>query len=347
MKQSLVKTVTVAILVAGLSAFSESKSVFDLDEFFSGNIGLSQEEIVSIRGGKPVAKALKSRIADEIFVFGAIYINADPGKYLVFAKDIERLRKLSGYLAIGNLKNPPQPSDLQGFTFDGEDLKALKECKPGDCMIQMPASGIELVNKSISWSDPNAGQRVNQLLQQGALRLVDAYKKRGNIALGEYNDHKHPAKVPEQFQYMISYSKAIPAYLPAFYNYLLSFPNRKPANVEDSFKWEKVDFGLKPTLRLVHVVIMRGNSPTEPYYVVAEKQLYSSHYFRTALDLSFCLRDSKNPQKPGFILVKAMGSEQAGLTGFKGSIVRKVAMDRSVDSLEKSLAVIKSTLEGR
>jgi hypothetical protein len=40
-----------------------------------------------------------------------------------------------------------------------------------------------------------------------------------------------------------------------------------------------------------------------------------------------------------------MGSEQAGLTGFKGSMVRKVAVGRSVDSLQKSLASIKDALE--
>jgi hypothetical protein len=40
-----------------------------------------------------------------------------------------------------------------------------------------------------------------------------------------------------------------------------------------------------------------------------------------------------------------MGSEQAGLTGFKGSIVRKVAVDRSASSLKKALATIRSALE--
>jgi hypothetical protein len=41
----------------------------------------------------------------------------------------------------------------------------------------------------------------------------------------------------------------------------------------------------------------------------------------------------------------AMGSEQAGLTGVKGSIVRKAAVDRSVSSLQKSLTAIKNDLE--
>jgi len=42
-----------------------------------------------------------------------------------------------------------------------------------------------------------------------------------------------------------------------------------------------------------------------------------------------------------------MGSEQAGLTGFKGSIVRKAAVGRSVDALEKSLISIKAIMEGK
>ena len=92
---------------------------------------------------------------------------------------------------------------------------------------------------------------------------------------------------------------------------------------------------------------MRGSGPNEPAYAIAEKQLYSSHYFATALDLTFCIRDSQDPKKPGFYLLRAMGSEQAGLTGFKGSIVRKAAVGRSVDALEKSLAVIKATLESQ
>jgi hypothetical protein len=92
---------------------------------------------------------------------------------------------------------------------------------------------------------------------------------------------------------------------------------------------------------------LRGSGADEPAYAIAEKQLYSSHYFETALDLTFLLHDGQNSAEPGFYLIKAMGSEQAGLTGFKGSIVRKIAVDRSVSSLEKSLGIIKTTLESK
>jgi len=41
--------------------------------------------------------------------------------------------------------------------------------------------------------------------------------------------------------------------------------------------------------------------------------------------------------EPGFYVLMAMGSEQAGLTGVKGSIVRKAAVGRSVSNLQKGM----------
>src|SRR4029077_3893708 len=100
---------------------------------------------------------------------------------------------------------------------------------------------------------------VNQFLQKRALQRLLTYQREGNQALGAYNDKRDAVVVPEQFAYMLSYSKALPERLPDFYQYLLAYPNAKPANVEDTFYWARVKFGLKPTLRLVQVVTMRGN----------------------------------------------------------------------------------------
>ena len=91
---------------------------------------------------------------------------------------------------------------------------------------------------------------------------------------------------------------------------------------------------------------MRGSPNDQVAYAIAEKQLYSSHYFETALDLSFCVRGSDDSTNPGVSLITAMGSEQAGLTGPKGSIVRKTAVGRSISNLRDALTTIKNTLEG-
>jgi len=338
--------VTFLVLITAAPAATFSQSNPDLQTFFRQNIGLNEDQVAMIRNGQPVTKTLPSRTPAEIFLFGAVYIHAAPEAYVRLARDFDRLSKLPGYLALGVFSNPPQPSDLKNFAFENDDIQDLKNCKPGDCQIQLPASSIEEFHRSINWSAADVNEEVNQFLQKTALQRLLTYQQEGNQALGVYNDKRDPTEVPQQFAYMLSYSKALPERLPDFYQYLLSYPNAKPENVEDTFYWARVKFGLKPTLRVVQTVTMRGNPADQVAYAIAEKQLYSSHYFETALDLSFCVRGRDDPKQPGFYLIMAMGSEQAGLTGPKGSIVRKAAVGRSVSNLKDALMTIKKTLEG-
>jgi hypothetical protein len=318
-----------------------------LMKFFRDSVALTPDQIAAIRNGQPVAKNLPSRAPAEVFLFGAIYIHATPESYRKFAQDFYRLRTLPNYLALGVFSNPPRASDLKDFSFDNDDIKALKNCKPGDCLIQMPTSSIAALQSSIDWSAPDVGDQVNRQLQKTALQRLLDYQQQGNPVLGVYNDKRDPTEVPQQFAYMLSYSKALPENLPDFYQYLLEYPKAKPSTIEDAFYWARVKFGLKPTLRIVQMVTLHG-SPSDPVaYAIAQKQLYASHYFETALDLSFCVRGSDDSKQLGFYLIMVMGSEQAGLTGIKGSIVRKTAVGRSVSNLKDALATIKTTLEGK
>ena len=341
--ESATSTMLSLMLLAGAPSFSQSNS--SLHDFFTNNIGLSQEQIAAMKSGKPVVKAMPSRNPAEVLLFGAVYVHAKPEKYIQFAHDFDRLRQLPNYLALGVFSTPPQLSDLSGFSFDEDDIKALKDCKPGDCLIQMPASSMDQAQNTIDWSAPDPSQQVNALVRKATLELVRRYQKEGNLALGVFHDKRNPTDVPQQFAYMLSYAKALPEQLPDFHRYLLEYPDHKPSNTEDAFYWSKVKFGLKPTLRIVHLITIRGKPGDPVVYAVGEKQLYSSHYFETALDLSFCVREGDTASEPGFYLIKEMGSEQAGLTGLKGSIVRKAAVSGSLSNLQKALTAIRNTLE--
>jgi hypothetical protein len=317
------------------------------NKFFREFVGLNDEQIRQIREGKAFAKILDSPTADQVFVFGAVYINSTPERYLQFATDIDELRKLPSYLAIRKFSDPPELSDLGGFTLDGEDFKQLKNCKAGHCEVQLPSEAMEEFQRSVNWSAPDADGQANHLAQRMALQALLNYQQGGNVALGTYRDKNHPAVVAETFASLLSRSNGLPVYLPELQQYLLNYPKADSSGIESQFYWEKVTFGLKPTLRMVQAVIFQGRSPQEPAYAVAEKQLYASHYFETALDLTVCVKDTQHPDHPGFYLITLKGSQQAGLTGFKGGIVRKVAVDKTRSSLEKALASIKQKLESQ
>jgi hypothetical protein len=123
--------------------------------------------------------------------------------------------------------------------------------------------------------------------------------------------------VADQLKYMLSHGTTLAMYLPDFYNYLLAY--RCEAHQRRKLVLlGQCEVRTEADVARLHVVTMQGSAPQEPECAIAEKQLYSSHYFETALDLTFCIRDSDAPKQTGFYLIKVMGSEQAGLTGMKG-----------------------------
>jgi hypothetical protein len=69
--------------------------------------------------------------------------------------------------------------------------------------------------------------------------------------------------------------------------YLLEFPKTTLAAVTWFLYWQETEFGLKPTIRISHVVIRQG--PDEA--TVASKMLYATHYFWTGLELRALLQD--------------------------------------------------------
>ena len=335
-----------ALLLSFVQAPASNAQDVEPFKFFRNYVGLHEDEITAIRNGKAVAKIVESTTSDEVFVFGSVYVQSTPEKYLKLASDPEELRKLPNYLALRKFSDPPQLSDFEGFTLEADDIKQLKDCEPGRCDVQLPTEAMDAFKQSVNWSGPDSADQVNRLGQKMALEALQRYIQGGNTALGTYRDKHHPAVVADTFRSLLSRSKALPVYLPELDRYLLDYPEAGSENIQSEFYWEKVNFGLKPTLRIVQAIVYRGPRSTDPAYAIAEKQLYASHYFETALDLTVCVRD-QDPERHGFYLITLKGSQQAGLTGLKGGIVKKVATDRTRSSLERALGVIKQRLESR
>jgi hypothetical protein len=228
--------------------------------------------------------------------------------------------------------------------MDEEDFKALQKCREGKCEVQLPTDAMDEFRSKVDWSAPDSNDQANRIAKSLVLEALKRYEEGGNAELGIYRDKNNPAAVEHEFQSLVSRSKALPVYLPELQNYLLNYPKVKGEHIESEFYWEKVNFGLKPTIRLLQAVLYGSTDSTGPAYAVAVKQLYATHYFHTALDLTVCVREDKD-NRHGMFLITIKGSQQAGLTGLKGSIVRKVAVDKTRSSLERALAAMKISLE--
>ncbi len=250
-------------------------------------------------------------------------------------------------LGIDDRNLPLRERVVQGVVdiLDADDIKALKGCKEGDCDVQLPSASIQTFHDAVKWSQSDVADQVNALARGMILDLLHEYRRGGNEALGEYRDKEHPARVADQFETMIGRAAALPDVMPELRQYLTGYPNAALPGADDFFYWEKVSFGMKPTIRVNHAVIYQTRAEDRSMSAVAIKQLYASHYFHTALDLSVCVSDSAKPGSRGFYLMTIKGSEQEGLTGAKGSILRKIVLDKTKSSLESALASIKATIE--
>src|SRR5574338_1047497 len=112
------------VLMVLLSARELAAQTSASAQSYFRKVGLTANEISSVKSGQAVATSLKTRNADEMFIFGAVFVNAEPEAYLKFVDDYARLRKLDEYIAIQRFSTPPTLADLKGFEFDAEDLKA-------------------------------------------------------------------------------------------------------------------------------------------------------------------------------------------------------------------------------
>src|SRR4029450_11365184 len=309
------------------------------------DLGLTSQQIAAIDAGRPVATVLPWGGPSEVYVFGAVHVEGAPDTYLEAAHDVGRLSGTPGYQGIGEIRDNATVADLGALAFDPDDVKALKNCREGSCDVQLPSSGIQRFRGGVDWSRTDATDQANALARPEVLQLVQAYRRGGNEALGEYRDKQRPARVANQCQTRVGRAPALPDVLPELRRYLLEYPNAELAAAESFFYWEKVSFGLKPTIRVNQAVIYRGTAQSRDFGVVAIKQLYATHYFHTALDMSVCVDDGAMVAPHGFYLLTLKGSEQEGLTGVKGSILRKAIVDKTRSSLERALASIKRSVE--
>jgi len=327
-----------AFNASGQPAQRQSLEVF-------AQLGLTPQQLAAIDEGRPVAKVLSWGGPSEVYVFGAVHVNGSPTTYLRASRDITRLAGTPGYFGIGELPRTARIADLNALALDADDVKALKSCREDACDVQLPTASIQAFHDAVNWSQPDAADQVNTLARGMVLDLIREYRRGGNAALGTYRDKPNPARISDQFETMVGRTTALPDVMPELRRYVLQYPSAELPGADSVIYWEKVNFGMKPTIRINHAVIYSARASDRALSTVAIKQLYASHYFHTALDVTVCVADAARSASRGFYLLTLKGSEQEGLTGAKGSMLRKIIVDKTRSSLERALASIKHTVE--
>jgi hypothetical protein len=312
-----------------------------LNAYLETHVHLDAESRAKLLAGEAVAKLLPSDESKEIAVFGAVWIEAPLAWYLASVKDIERFESGSAFRVTKKISSPPRLEDFALLELPEDDADDLKSCKVSDCALKLSAGTIERIRRAIDWNRPDVRDQLNGLARQAALEYVNGYLEGGNQRLAVYRDSSHPTFVAKEFATIVDQLTALEAYLPGLRRYLLDYPTATLPNSESFLYWQEADFGLKPTIRVNHLVMAEEKDGA----IVASKMLYASHYFWTALDLRALVLDPTRGR--GFWLVTETRSRSDGLSGFTGRIVRGRARDEAEKGTATVLQLTKAAFEGK
>jgi hypothetical protein len=312
-----------------------------LNGYLQTHVHLDEASRAKLLAGEPVVKLLPSDESKEIAVFGAVWIGAPVESYLASVKDIERFESGDAFRVTKKISSPPRLDDFAQLELPQDDVDDLRKCKVSDCALKLSEPTIERVRNAIDWSRPDAREQANRLMRQIALEYVTSYLEGGNQRLAVFRDSTRPTFVAKEFATIVDQLAPLAAYLPEIRRYLLDYPKATLPKSESFLYWQEAEFGLKPTIRVNHVVMAEERDGA----VVASKMLYASHYFWTALDLRVLVRDPQRGE--GFWLVTETRSRSDGLGGFAGRIVRGKAREEVEQGTEAVLRVTKSAFEGK
>jgi len=333
-----------ALPIAG--TFLAAQSGPAVDRRLERTLGFSDADLRALDAGAAVIRSLDTPVREELAHVGVVYIDAPVERFIERFQDIERFESGPGVPHIGRFSTPPLIEDLASLTLPAKDVTALARCRPGDCDVKLSAAAMTRFRNEVNWSSPNAARQANDIAREMILDLVREYQRGGSAALGHYDDGSEPLSVAEQFRALLASGNHRPVPVPGLIAYLDEYPRNRPAGAEEFFYWSVVDFGLKPTVRVNHVIIYPLAARSSGIsHVIAIKQLYASHYFHTTLELRFLVDDDRRADRHGFYLISITRSRSDGMTGFKGLLLRPIISRRSRDAVRGYLEHVKRQVE--
>jgi hypothetical protein len=307
----------------------------------------SASELTAIDAGTAIVRQVPADTNEDLTFVGTVHIDAPAERFVERFRDIERFDNGKSMLRIRQFHNPATLDDLARLELRDRDLRSLASCTPGDCAVMLPGPAIARFQKEIDWKSPAATGRANALAREILLDRLQAYQRGGDRALVPYHYRETPLDTLPSVQAVLARTTPIVTFLPELFAYLRDFPRAAPIGSDDFYYWSEVEFGLKPTLRLNHVMIYRAPpNSADILYAVVTKQLYSSHYFHTALEVRFLVADGRMPAGSGFYLVTWIDARSESLTGLLGPIIRVQARRKSRAGIADYLQSVKEKLEG-
>ena len=271
--------VTLSIPIVAVASYAQPRWR-TLDEFLARGIGLSSADSSSLAYGKAVTRTLRTGEGRDVAVFGAVQVDVPRSFFMDQQRDPHSRTRTEGQ----PFSQPADIRDVQAFAVSDDDLKELRDCRPGHCNFKLPATDMEHVRTRIDLAAPDAGERVAAYARQRMVEYVTDYRARGNAAMIVYDD-RGTVRSSDALAAMLHDSSFALTAVPSLGDYLLNYPNGLPAGATEVMLWSRSEMPkLRPVVRIMHEVTY-SPSEIDGVTLMAAKQIYANHYFEAGLEV--------------------------------------------------------------
>lgn len=344
MSKSFVRTLVLAgFAVALVPATARAQAIHPDVQAYLTQGGFTPADLAALAGGQVISRVESGPADTELIAIGAAKIRTDRQQTARYFGQMVTYVDGTVTMGFGKFSAPPVEGDVKGLAFERADIDALKSCKPGSCDIRIAGAGIDKARRSIDWKAPDAYEQAQNALRKAAVDYVSAYMQRGDEALITYNDQSAPVSLKAEWQGLLANSPRMQEILPKLRDYAVQYPRAPLAGAKDVIYWIKENYGLKPTVSLVHAVIY--DAPERPdRTTILQKYIYASHYYDASAAVTMLI-DGVEAGKPITWMVYANRSRGDMLRGGFGGIKRKVARDQAKKATQETLKTIQVQLE--
>lgn len=256
--------------------------------FLEQSIGFDEKQLTAVERGEAVVKVLETQDRRDVALFGIITVPVAREQYVRALRDFTASLRTPNRAQLGIFSDPAVASDVAAVTVSSRDVSEMKDCKPGDCVVKLPATDMQRIREQVNWSAPDVQAQLSAYARRRLVEYVTDYRSRGDSAMARYDDRGNvTVHSSEAFAAQLAESPYVYQTVPSLRSYFVNYPRGPlPSGAAEIVYWsEDVLPRLRPILSVTHLVVY--TPPELPdMTVVAAKQIYANHYFEAAVNLT-------------------------------------------------------------
>jgi len=272
--------------------------------FLRQGIGLDSAQLTLIERGEGVVKVLETKDRRDVAVFGIITADVARDAYALQVRDFRTSLQAPSRAHFGIFSDPASAADVEAVTISMRDVEDMKDCRPGDCVVKLPAVDMQRIHGETNWNADDIQAQLSAYARRRLVEYITDYRKRGDSAMAIYDDRgRLNVHASEAFAGMLAESPYVYENVPSLVRFLAAYPRERLAGAAEVLYWsEDAMPRLRPILSVTHQIVYTPPELPE-VTLIAAKQLYANHYFEAALDVT-CVVDRQRPDgRPGSYLL--------------------------------------------